>query len=155
MKYCPKCGKEVEDGDRFCRNCGNDFETLNKDEGATYEVKETKTRHIPASVEYRNIAICIILSIVTCGIYGLYWQYRLTEDCNALYPNDYQTSGGMAVVLTIVTCGIYGFYWAYQMGKKVSKEDSTSSILYVLLYLFIGIVCYALLQSEVNKLARK
>ena len=24
-------------------------------------------------IQQRNIALCIILSIVTCGIYGLYW----------------------------------------------------------------------------------
>ncbi len=154
MKYCPKCGKEVHDQDRFCRNCGYDFDAEGKEE-SPYVVKETKTTAIPVSVEYRNIAVCIILMIVTCGIYGLYWQYRLTEDCNALYPNDYSTSGGMAVLLTFITCGIYGFYWAYQMGRKVSKDDSSSSILYVLLYLFLGIVCYALLQSEINKLAKK
>ena len=154
MKYCPKCGREAQDEDRFCRNCGYDFETLKEDEGATYEVRKTQTR--PAvSIEYRNIAICILLSLVTCGIYGLYWQYRLTEDLNDLYPDDYTTSGGMAVVLTFVTCGIYGFYWAYKMGRKVSHGDSSGSILYVLLYLFIGIVCYALLQSEVNRLAGK
>lgn len=26
-------------------------------------------------VQQRNIALCIILSLVTCGIYGIYWVY--------------------------------------------------------------------------------
>lgn len=29
-------------------------------------------------IKQRNIGICILLSIVTCGIYGLYWFVVLT-----------------------------------------------------------------------------
>lgn len=31
-------------------------------------------------IKRRNIALCIILSLVTCGIYGIYWFVCLTED---------------------------------------------------------------------------
>ena len=161
MKYCPKCGKEAQDGDRFCRNCGFDFDTIEKKDGktegtVTYEAKADRTSKPvkTATIEYRNIAVCIIRSIITGGIYGLYWQYRLTEDANEVFPDDYTTSGGMAVVFTLVTCGLYGFYWAYKMGKKVSRNDSTGSLIYVLLYLFVGIVCYALIQTELNQYAK-
>lgn len=44
------------------------------------------------TVEERNIAMCIILSLVTCGIYGLYWFVCLTEDTNAA-ANEEGTSG--------------------------------------------------------------
>ena len=30
----------------------------------------------------RNIAVCIILSLVTCGIYNVYWQYKQMESVN-------------------------------------------------------------------------
>lgn len=33
-------------------------------------------------IKQRNIGICILLSIVTCGIYGLYWFVVLTDDIN-------------------------------------------------------------------------
>lgn len=35
-------------------------------------------------IETRSIPVCIILSIVTCGIYNLYWIYRLAKDVNTL-----------------------------------------------------------------------
>ena len=35
-------------------------------------------------VTQRNIALCIILSIVTCGIYGLIWLVFLTDDTNTV-----------------------------------------------------------------------
>ena len=31
-------------------------------------------------IQQRNIAVCIILSIVTCGIYGIYWLICLNDD---------------------------------------------------------------------------
>lgn len=50
------------------------------------------------TVQERNIALFIILSLVTCGIYGLYWFVCLTEDTNAA-ANEEGTSGVLALVL--------------------------------------------------------
>lgn len=35
-------------------------------------------------IEQRNIGLCIVLSIVTCGIYGIYWFIKLTDEVNVL-----------------------------------------------------------------------
>lgn len=70
-------------------------------------------------IKQRNIGICILLSIVTCGIYGLYWFVVLTDDINQESGETDATSGGMSLLLTIVTCNIYGWFWAYKMGEKV------------------------------------
>lgn len=111
------------------------------------------------TVQQRNIAFCIILSLVTCGIYGLYWFVCLTDDTNAV-ANEEGTSGVMALVLTIVTCGIYGLYWAYKCGEKLDQAKvsrglpaSNGGVLYLILYIFGGIIAYALIQNELNKLA--
>ena len=111
------------------------------------------------TVPERNIALCIILSLVTCGIYGLYWFVCLTEDTNAA-ANEEGTSGVLALVLTIVTCGIYGLYWAYKRGELLDKAKvnrgmpaSNGGVLYLILYIFGGIIAYALIQNELNKLA--
>lgn len=111
------------------------------------------------TVEERNIVMCIILSLVTCGIYGLYWFVCLTEDTNAA-ANEEGTSGVMALVFTLITCGIYGLYWAYKCGEKLDKAKtdrgmsaSNGGVLYLILYIFGGIIAYALIQNELNKLA--
>lgn len=49
-------------------------------------------------VQNRSIAVCIILSIVTCGIYGLYWFVCLTDDANTVSGDVNGTSGIMALV---------------------------------------------------------
>ena len=111
------------------------------------------------TVQERNIALCIILSLVTCGIYGLCWFVCLTDDTNAA-ANEEGTSGVLALVLTIVTCGIYGLYWAYKRGELLDKAKvnrgmpaSNGGVLYLILYIFGGIIAYALIQNELNKLA--
>ena len=111
-------------------------------------------------IERRNIAVCIVLTLVTCGIYGIYWIVCLTNDVNTVSGDVNGTSGGMVVLLTIVTCGIYGIYWAYKQGEKLdfTKNNrgipsSNSGVLYLILQIFgFGIIAYALMQNELNKL---
>ena len=112
-------------------------------------------------IERRNIAVCIVLTLVTCGIYGIYWIVCLTNDVNTVSGDVNGTSGGMVVLLTIVTCGIYGIDWAYKQGEKLdfTKNNrgipsSNSGVLYLILQIFgFGIIAYALMQNELNKLA--
>lgn len=112
------------------------------------------------TVQQRNIALGIILTLVTCGIYGWYWFVCMTDDVNAVAGEQEATSGVVALLLTIVTCGIYGLYWAYKCGEKLDKAKtdrglpaSNGGILYLILFLFGGIIAYALIQNELNKLA--
>ena len=72
----------------------------------------------------RNIAVAIVLSIVTCGIYAIYWFIVLTDDARMAANDNEALSGGIAFLLTLITCGIYGIYWAYKMGKllMIAKE---------------------------------
>lgn len=111
-------------------------------------------------VKERNIALCIILQIVTCGIYGLYWFVCLTDDTNTISGETESASGVLALVLTIVTCGIYGLYWAYKCGEKIDiahqkkgEPAGNGGILYLILFIFGGIIAYALIQNEINKFA--
>lgn len=71
-----------------------------------------------------NIALCIVLSIITCGIYGIYWMYKASEKV------------------------------AYVKQRNTGEVDSSSSVLYLILGIVgFGIVAYALIQSELNKVA--
>ena len=112
-------------------------------------------------IKDKNILVCILLSFVTCGIYGIIWFINMTDD--AAQASGENMSGGMAFLLTIVTCGIYGFYWAYKMGKMMEKAGqnkainiSDNSVLYLVLSICgLGIVNYCLIQNDLNKLAQQ
>jgi len=110
-------------------------------------------------VPTRDIAMCIILSIVTCGIYSLYWYYMLNEDTAAVSGEPKFVEGGVLILLTIVTCGIYGIYWCYKIGERMDRAraargemTSNLSLLYLILSVFgLSIIAYCLMQSDINK----
>lgn len=112
-------------------------------------------------IKKKNIATSIILTLITCGIYGIIWFIDITDDASKVSEDVNATSGGIAFILTIVTCGIYSFFWAYQMGKRVYAAKlkkglpaSDNSVLYLVLCLFgLGIVNYCLLQNDLNDIA--
>ena len=108
-------------------------------------------------VTKRNIVVAILLSLVTCGIYSIYWFIKLTDEVNALTRTENGTSGGVAFLLTLVTCGIYGYIWAYKMGDRLDTFERVSGsrgIIYLILDFFgLGIVTYALIQDTLNRYA--
>lgn len=109
-------------------------------------------------MKQRNIWVCILLTLVTCGFYSLYWEIVLNDEANALSGRD-GTSGGLVILFSMITCGIYYYYWMYQMGIAVEtihdqhgKPQGNAPIIYLLLSLFgLGIVSYCLLQNELNQ----
>lgn len=107
-----------------------------------------------AGITRRSIPVAILLSIVTCGIYGIYWMIKLNDEVNVLAFEPNATTGGMVFLLSLVTCGIYGFYWMYQMGERCDRikgNAGNSGLLYLLLGIFgLSIVSYCLMQDTIN-----
>ena len=76
----------------------------------------------------RNIALCIVFSIITFGIYEIYWFIVATNEINRMTRHPNQTSGGIAFLLSLITFGIYSYYWA-ETGRKVRHaQESVSGI---------------------------
>lgn len=166
QEICLSCGVEAGKGNSFCPNCGKPvFEEAVICVGCGVSLKRNQeapaqtpayapvadTRNIPV----RSIITAIILSLVTCGIYAIYWFVCLTDEMNAVSGRKNDTSGGLAFILSLVTCGIYSYFWAYKMGEKrdiVANEKGSSGILYLILqFLGLGIVVYCLAQDTINK----
>lgn len=51
----------------------------------------------------RNVALAIIFTIITFGIYGIYWFVCLTNDSNTLCPEQKTASGGLAFLFTLIS----------------------------------------------------
>lgn len=107
----------------------------------------------------RSIGLSILFTFLTCGLYGIYWFYKLTEETNEL-SEDYTISPGLAILLSIITCGLYNLYWSYKMGQLIAiartnrgQNSSDESILYLILTLLgLWIIVYAILQSHINNM---
>lgn len=118
-------------------------------------------------IQERSIATNVILSLVTCGIYGIYWFITLTDDTK-MVSGDMEFSGGKYFLLNLITCGIFGIYWAYKLGKNINNAKINLGmptedlpILYLVLMSLnyftgiTGIVTYCLAQNELNEIAKR
>ncbi len=111
-------------------------------------------------VQRRSVATAIILTIITCGLYGIYWMIVINDDINTLCDRHSDLSGGVVFLLHLITCGIFGIYWCYKMGDNLDRKGREMGeipqyrgILYLVLCLFgFGIISVALMQDSVNKM---
>ena len=103
----------------------------------------------------RNVALVVLFSILTCGIYSIYWLYVTAEDLNMEDPDDPLMNYILALLLGIITCGIFTIYWEYKFFKKVDAvtgEDNTLINL-LLSILLTPIVGMAISQNSLNRIA--
>ena len=72
----------------------------------------------------RNFWTYFLLSIITCGIYGLVFLHYLVKDVNKACEGDGKHTSGILlyIVLSYLTCGIYGFIWLYQLGNRLAEN---------------------------------
>ena len=156
-KFCPQCGSSVEEGVSFCPTCGA---SLQSNQSTTPQPTQPTPSTSRPVVQNRNIAVCIILSLVTCGIYGIIWYINLVNDVNTVCQDEKSNqSGGTVFLLTLITCGIYGIIFFYNAGKRLNAAGnkhqipiSDNAVLYLILSLVgLQIVDYCLVQSDLNK----
>ena len=157
-KFCSNCGNELSESSNFCAKCGSSVNS-NENNGSTVVINNYNNNEV--KLPERNIVVCILLSLITCGIYSIYWFIVMTDESNMV--SDEQTaSGGTAFLFTIITCGIYFYYWNYKMGQKLhqagqkyNKPIGDNSIVYLLLSIFgLGIINYCIIQSDLNRFSK-
>ncbi len=119
----------------------------------------------------RNFVMFLVLSIVTCGIYGIYFFYVLANDVNTICEGDGETTTSyvVAFLLSIITCGIYMWFWYYKLGNRLYNnaaryntqidESGTTVLLWMILGSFlagIGIfIGQYFIINNTNKLAER
>ena len=171
---CPKCGKNCADGSNFCDGCGTPFAAQQPNQQTNQQPKQQAGQQQNYYYNNQN-------NNQQNGYQQPPYQQNSYQQNgyqqNGYQQNPYQPNGpqygnyrapvknrniALCVVLSIITCGIYGIYWMYKAGEKVAyikqrntgEIDSSSSVLYLILGIIgFGIVAYALIQSELNKVA--
>lgn len=109
----------------------------------------------PMTLKKRNIVTALILSFVTCGIYGIVWAISLARE--AVSVKDANDSGVLEIILMLFLCPV-GFFLAEKKlaegcaAKGIAHKDN--SLLYLILgFIGLGIVNFCLLQNDLNQLA--
>lgn len=159
MKICPKCNRMCDDNTSFCPECGTPLPQQQYNNTQQYSnTSNYGPGNYSASrfgIAPRSIPLCIIFSLITCGIYGIYWMIKLNDEVNIVSGEPYATSGGMVFLFSIITCWIYSLYWLYKMGERCDRikgMNGSSGILYLILGLVgFSIISYCLIQDTLNK----
>ncbi len=159
---CSKCGANLPEGMRFCPNCGASlqgdngdaygqgqtgdmFEQVSNDAKEMFNQAESSLSNEFVDIKNtfqntpavflktdRNLLVYILLSIVTCGIYPLYFIYRLAEDVNVACEGDGEDTPGLValILLSLVTCGIYSWYWYYRLGNRLANNSMRYGLMF-------------------------
>ena len=71
--------------------------------------------------ENRSLLKYLILSLITCGIYSIYFMFLMTDDINTICEGDGADSPNYIIVLLLsfVTFGIYHWSWIYKPANRL------------------------------------
>ena len=113
----------------------------------------------------RSIWPVLILSVITLGIYPIWYYHKIVQDVNLICEEDGKRSPGVLVwlVLTLLTCGIYNMLWWCNMHdrlrataktKGVTIEQTTSGLmlLFIGAYFVMGILTWVALHKFLSTL---
>ena len=108
----------------------------------------------PKEEGYYDLAMHVILLLVTCGIWQLIWVYRTTAYLNRCPEEEYREPVNKLLLYIFVP--FYSIYWTYKSAQRVDKMAVMSGIasdistLCLILSIFIPIVPPILMQMKIN-----
>ena len=99
-------------------------------------------------IQKRNIVSIYLLSIITFGIYSIYWEVKTKDEINSL--------GADIPTAWLLIVPIANIYWLYKYAEgyseKVKKDNN--GILWFIVFWLISIIMPAIVQSDLNKIAK-
>jgi hypothetical protein len=113
----------------------------------------------PAEEGVISIGVGIILVIVTCGLYAIYWQYKQMQTLNAFLGRE-EYDFMMWLLLGLVTCGLFTIYYEYRMANGINEiqeqrgmrvHSDLALICLLLAIVGLGIVSIAIQQADINE----
>lgn len=104
------------------------------------------------AIKNRNMGVQILLVIVTCGIYAIYWFYQTATELKSI-ANDQEASPALWTVLLFIPFGAFFSYYKYsELYEKVSSEKFNLWVLFILWFVFSPAVWF-IVQMDLNKRA--
>ena len=118
---------------------------------------------LPRKEAEKNIALALVLTLLTLGIYGAFWNYSEMRTLNGLLGRE-EFSFWKWLFFTLLTFGIYHVYYEYKMGLGVIEiqekfgmpVDRNFPMICLGLSIFgLTLAADALQQNEINKIYAK
>jgi hypothetical protein len=75
-------------------------------------------------IKRRSLLTLVLLSIITCGIYGIIFWYNYSDDMNKVCNGDGKQTQNYIIVILLgfITCGIYPIIWFYGIGNRLQEN---------------------------------
>ncbi len=123
--FCPACGKEVSSEYTVCPFCGKPVNAPQPQQ-PVYQAQPQYTAPAVQLECNRSWIKVLLLTMVTCGIYGIVVYYQMSEDVNTICtPRDNKKMMNYLVatiLLGMVTCGIYPLVWMHQFCNRIGDN---------------------------------
>ncbi len=111
-------------------------------------------------IKQRNPVLVLVLSIVTCGIYGLYWVYQSLHELEQTTGKTDSMNSMVVLLLCLFLPSVgyllYGMVLNDQLNALRAmhgQPEEDNKVLYMILGFFIFVVLLFMGQSEINKFA--
>ena len=109
------------------------------------------------SKAYCNMALHILLLLFSCGIWYWIWNYRMTQDTNAV--RDEAERNPVTKLLLCMFIPFYRIYWTYKTAQRIDKMawdrniPSSTAALCLIMEFFLPIVPPIVMQDKMNAVA--
>ncbi|MBP5462790.1 MAG: DUF4234 domain-containing protein [Lachnospiraceae bacterium] len=150
--FCQNCGAQIPNDSKVCPICGvaiqaanssftNDVNRAANDANQFFNSAESSLGRAfddihaglgsgnlgpngPRLATDRSLLTYIILTIITCGIYGFWFIYTMARDVNVACEGDGSDTTGLVgfIILSYLTCGLYQYYWQYKLGNRLADN---------------------------------
>ncbi len=142
-------------------NWKDDAEMRRQNEYRQYDYQSEMDPRQYGLLEERNIAMAVIFSVLTVGIYYIYWMNKVA---NTIKTMDSDYSGAAPETIFFFIVPFYSFYWVYTRGKRLAqaangrwhyyKITDDSFIYVVVAVLLSSFIVIAIMQNDLNTFAR-
>jgi hypothetical protein len=156
---CPHCGADISEGTSFCPACGRSVAAREGGAQGSAGYEPLPPVAGPGSSYTSNIAMDVILTLITCGIYYFFWQARQFRAVNYLLGQE-RYSLWLWFLLTLITCGLYNIYYEYYLAQGLveaqekngcQKSRDLPVLSLILTIIGLNLVTDAIQQNEINK----
>ncbi len=103
-------------------------------------------------IKNRNMAVQILLVIVTFGLYTIYWFYQTANELKSIAKDDAASPALWTVLLFIPFGAFYSYYKYGEIYEKASAEQFNRWLLFVLYLVFTPAVWF-IVQTDLNRRA--
>ena len=139
--FCIKCGLKQKQGAGFCTGCGTQLQGGQQQPQQQVAVQQNTM----GPMRNRNLGMMVLLTIVTFGIYNLYWYCSVQNQIHLRTGKGF--SGVGHFFMSIVTLGIYVIYWYFVVSGRIKllggkNRGATYGLIYLVTFILGSILMY-------------